>query len=45
MHLTMLGIEMNNNGVVLFVTAIVTFLLAATILFMYKKDIPFIKNV
>ena len=44
MHLTMLGIEINNDGGVLFITAIVTFLLAAIILFIYKNDIPFIKN-
>lgn len=44
MHLTMLGIEINNDGGVLFITAIVTFLLAAIILFIYKNDISFIKN-
>ena len=38
MHLTMLGIEVNNDGGVLFITAIVTFLLATIILYIYKKD-------
>ena len=38
MHLTQLGIEVNNDGSVLFITAIVTFVLAAIILFIYKED-------
>ena len=37
-HLTQLGIEVNNDGSVLFITAIVTFVLAAIILFIYKED-------
>ncbi len=43
MHLTQLGIDVNNDGGVLFATAIVTFTLSAIILFFYKKDIPFLK--
>jgi len=42
MHLTELGIEINNDGGVLFTTAILTFLLSAIILYLYKKDIPFV---
>ncbi|MFD0988997.1 DoxX family membrane protein [Mariniflexile jejuense] len=37
MHLTKLGIEINNDGGVLFYTAILTFVLAAIILYVYKK--------
>lgn len=44
MHLTQIGIEVNNDGGVLFATAILTFILAAIILYMYKKDIPFINK-
>lgn len=42
MHLTQLGIEVKNDGGVLFFTAVVTFILSAIILFRYKKDIPII---
>ena len=44
MHITQLGIEINNDGGVLFFTAIITFILAAIILYIYKKDIPFFNN-
>lgn len=40
MHLTILGIEINNDGGLLFFTAIVTFLLSLVILLIYKRDIP-----
>jgi hypothetical protein len=40
MHLTQLGIEIKGDGGVLFSTAVVTFILSAIILFIYKKDIP-----
>lgn len=44
MHLTQLGIEVQYNGEPdggqLFITAVVTFLLAAILLFMYRKEIP-----
>ncbi|WP_412985438.1 DoxX family protein [Pontimicrobium sp. IMCC45349] len=42
MHLTQLGIEVKNDGGVLFYTAVVTFLLSLSILYMYRKDIPLI---
>lgn len=42
MHLTQLGIQINNDGGVLFITALVTFILSLLILYKYKKDIPFI---
>jgi uncharacterized membrane protein YphA (DoxX/SURF4 family) len=42
MHLTQLGMEVNDDGGVLFITAVVTFLLSATILLIHKKDIPFL---
>ncbi len=44
MHLTQLGIEVKNDGGLLFGTAIVTFILSAIILYLYKKDIPFLKK-
>lgn len=43
MHLTQLGIVVKNDGGLLFATALITFILSAIILYMYKKDIPFIK--
>ena len=42
MHLTQLGIEVQNDGGVLFITAIVTFILSGIILYIYRKDIPYI---
>lgn len=44
MHLTQLGIEINNDGGLLFITAVVTFTLSAIILYIYRKDIPFINK-
>lgn len=44
MHLTKLGIEINNDGGILFFTAVITFILSTIILYMYKKDIPIIKK-
>ncbi|WOD43653.1 DoxX family membrane protein [Hwangdonia lutea] len=41
MHLTLLGIEVNNDGGVLFFTAVITFVLASVILYRYRKNIPF----
>jgi len=40
MHLTLLGIEVKEDGGVLFITGVVTFVLAAIILFLYRKSIP-----
>lgn len=44
MHLTHLGIEVNNDGGTLFITALVTLILAVIILYQYRKDIPLFKN-
>ena len=40
MHLTQLGIEVKEDGGILFITGVVTFVLAAIILFIYRKSIP-----
>ncbi|MEY8848719.1 DoxX family membrane protein [Psychroserpens sp. XS_ASV72] len=40
MHLTTLGIEVNNDKGVLFTTALVTFVLSGIIAYLYRKDIP-----
>jgi len=40
MHLTLLGIEVNNDGGTLFVMALVIFILSAIVLWLYKKQIP-----
>ena len=42
-HLTKIGIEVNGDGGVLFGTAIFTFIISGIILWIYKKDIPFLK--
>ncbi|WP_459213039.1 DoxX family membrane protein [Aquimarina rhabdastrellae] len=42
MHLTQLGIEIKGDGGVLFYTAVVTFLLSAIILWLYRTSIPII---
>jgi len=42
-HLTKIGIEVNGDGGVLFGTAILTFIISGIILWIYKKDIPFLK--
>ncbi len=44
MHLTKLGIDVNNDGGILFFTAVVTLLLSAIILYLYRKDIPLINK-
>ena len=41
-HLTKLGIEHNNDGGALFTGAAITFISGAILLFLNKKDIPFI---
>ena len=40
MHLTQLGISVNDDGGLLFITALVTFSLSAIILYLYRKNIP-----
>jgi len=44
MHLTILGIEVKDDGGLLFGTAIFTFILAAIIFWINRKDIPFLKK-
>lgn len=44
MHLTQLGIEVNGDGGVLFTTAVVTFILSGIVLWIYRKQIPFINK-
>ena len=44
MHLTKLGIEINNDGGVLFITATITLLLSMVVFYFYRKDIPFINK-
>ncbi len=41
-HLTILGIEHNNDGGTLFIMAIVTLIASTILLIINKKDIPFI---
>ncbi|XMO86686.1 DoxX family protein [Algibacter sp. AS12] len=44
MHLTVLGIAIKNDGGLLFGTAVLTFILASIILYLYKWDIPYLKK-
>ena len=44
MHLTKLGVEINNDGGILFVTAVVTGILSLIILYISRNKIPFINN-
>ncbi len=44
MHLTKIGIEVNNDKGILFITAVITFLLSTIILYIYRKSIPYIKT-
>ncbi|MDY8138599.1 DoxX family membrane protein [Aquimarina sp. 2201CG5-10] len=41
MHVTKLGIEINNDGGVLFITAVITFVLSAVILWINRKQVKF----
>ncbi|MFD2564556.1 DoxX family membrane protein [Aquimarina rubra] len=41
MHLTKLGIEINNDGGILFITAVITFILSGIILWLKRKEIKF----
>lgn len=41
MHLTQIGIEVKNDGGLLFSTAIITFILASIILYLYRSEIPY----
>ena len=42
MHLTQLGIEVRNDGGVLFYTALATFIMAFILLVTYRKELPII---
>ncbi len=44
MHLTQLGIDVKGDGGLLFGTAVLTFVLSAIILYLHKKEIPFLKK-
>ena len=44
MHLAQIGIVVRNDGGTLFFTAIITFILAGIILYIYRKEIPFFKS-
>lgn len=44
MHLTKIGIVVNNDQGLLFATACATFLLSSIILNTYKKDVPFLRK-
>ena len=44
MHLTKLGINVNNDNGLLFMTAVTTFILAGIVLWSYRADIPLIKK-
>ncbi|MEW7291026.1 DoxX family membrane protein [Aquimarina sp. 2304DJ70-9] len=41
MHLTRLGIEVNNDGGALFITAVITFTLSAIILWIKRREVSF----
>ncbi len=41
MHLTRLGLEVNNDGGVLFITAVITFILSAIILWTKRREVNF----
>nr|WP_299035882.1 hypothetical protein [uncultured Tenacibaculum sp.] len=42
-HLTILGIEHDGNGGILFISAIVALISGLILLFSYRKSIPFLK--
>ncbi|MEM9819765.1 MAG: DoxX family membrane protein [Bacteroidota bacterium] len=44
MHLTQLGIEVNGDNGSLFYLALLTFALSSIVLWLYKKDIPFVNK-
>jgi hypothetical protein len=43
-HLTTLGISVNNDSGALFYSALLTFLIAITLVWLYRKDIPFLRH-
>lgn len=44
MHLTKIGIVVNHDSGALFITAIITLILASIILYAFRKDIPFVSR-
>ncbi|CAM1366679.1 DoxX family membrane protein [Tenacibaculum xiamenense] len=44
-HLTKIGIEHNNDGGVLFASALATFLIGGVLLIINKKDVPFLNKI
>lgn len=44
-HLFILGITVNNDGGLLFITAVITFILATAVLYIFKEDIPYYKKI
>ena len=44
MHLTKIGIIVNNDNGVLFITAVLTLVLSAIVLYSYRSDIPLLEN-
>jgi len=40
MHLTKIGIVVNNDNGVLFITALITFILSAILFYHHRKDVP-----
>ena len=45
MHLTILGIEVNNDHGILFYTAVIVFILSAIIIWEERKNIPFLNKI
>jgi uncharacterized membrane protein YphA (DoxX/SURF4 family) len=45
MHLTILGIEVNNDHGILFYTAVLVFILSAIIIWEERKNIPFLNKI
>ncbi|WP_298548145.1 DoxX family membrane protein [uncultured Aquimarina sp.] len=41
MHITKLGVEINDDGGILFITAMLTFILSAIILWIKRKEVKF----
>ena len=44
MHLSVLGIEVNEDGGLLFITAIISFIISSLIVLYYRKNIPILRK-
>lgn len=44
MHITKIGVIVNNDNGVLFITALLTLVLSTIVLYSYRSDIPFVEN-